>query len=457
MPKKIAMVISPHADDAAAFCGATISKFSSDGWNIILVRVTNDSSDSVGLSREETMIRNAAELQKAASIMGISEIVELGYETDTLAEVSELELREKFVFLIRKHRPYALFSFDPMGLYENNQDHIKVAQAVDEALWVSAFDKHYPQHCKNGYSSFLVCERWFFGRKLPIPNHVEDVSLFMGKKIQALYQHQTMMKHTLKQYQMQLETWGRRVQWIDESYEKDHYELLATFLQEQANAIAHKYQLGEGKMGEEFRLERFGDLEELFQAMAEPIPGSEPIIREGLDKPIPPPVCSQDQLKHIFPENLNHRMSIMGHHHLCAGAFDGLLNSIPFRLSYPNLVERLLPSADMEVQTIYGYDLFCYQCSYWSEDDGRCSTGWKNKISKDAAVLDYLGIPTGKTQRLEDLQRLLAEKITPQKLEYFCGSGEWKCESFLLGICQKGYASLREKYGNSAKSNTLEG
>jgi hypothetical protein len=81
-----------------------------------------------------------------------------------------------------------------------------------------------------------------------MPNHVEDVSQFVSKKIQALFQHQTMMKHTLKQYQLQLSTWGKRVRWIDESYEKDHYELLATFLQEQANAVAKKYNLGEGKM-----------------------------------------------------------------------------------------------------------------------------------------------------------------------------------------------------------------
>jgi LmbE family N-acetylglucosaminyl deacetylase len=457
MTNRIAMVVSPHADDAAVFIGATISKFSSDGWKIILVRVTDDSSDSVDFSREETIIRNASELQKAASIMGISEIVDLGYETDTLAEVSELELREKFVFLIRKHQPYALFSFDPMGLYENNQDHIKVSQAVDEALWVSAFDKHYPQHYKEGYPPFSVCERWFFGRKLPTPNHVEDVSQFMAKKIQAVYQHQTMMKHTLKQYQMQLNTWGKRVKWIDESYENDHYELLATFLQEQANTVAKKYDLGEGKMGEEFRLERFGDFEELFQAMAEPIQGEEPISREGLDLTTPNPVWTEAQFRNMLPENLNQRINIMGHHHLCAGAFDCLLTSIPFQLSYPKLVEKLRPSPNLEVQTIYGYDLFCYQCSYWSEEDGRCSTGWKNKISKDSAVLDYLGIPTGTTQRLEDLQRLLAEKITPEKLEYFCGSGEWKCESFLLGICQKGYESLRKKYSNSAKSNVSEG
>jgi len=72
-----AMVISPHADDAAAFCGATIAKFADQGWKVILVRVTDDRKDSVGLSIEVTIQKNAHELREAARILGIHEIVEL--------------------------------------------------------------------------------------------------------------------------------------------------------------------------------------------------------------------------------------------------------------------------------------------------------------------------------------------------------------------------------------------
>jgi LmbE family N-acetylglucosaminyl deacetylase len=43
-----AMVISPHAGDAAAFCGGMISKPADQGWKVILVRVTDDCRDSVG-------------------------------------------------------------------------------------------------------------------------------------------------------------------------------------------------------------------------------------------------------------------------------------------------------------------------------------------------------------------------------------------------------------------------
>jgi LmbE family N-acetylglucosaminyl deacetylase len=100
-----AMIISPHADDAAAFCGATLAKFASQGWRLILVRVTDDCKDSVGLTMEEAKKRNAGQLREAAGHMGVSEIVELGYVTDCLADVPLVGLREKIVYLFQNHLP----------------------------------------------------------------------------------------------------------------------------------------------------------------------------------------------------------------------------------------------------------------------------------------------------------------------------------------------------------------
>ena len=37
---KTVLVISPHADDAAAFCGGTIASLVADGARVVLVRVT---------------------------------------------------------------------------------------------------------------------------------------------------------------------------------------------------------------------------------------------------------------------------------------------------------------------------------------------------------------------------------------------------------------------------------
>jgi hypothetical protein len=233
----------------------------------------------------------------------------------------------------------------------------------------------------------------------------------------------------------------------------DMRPLLGMFMQEQAKGVAIQAGWdGETCLGEAFRLVRFGDMESLFQMMAEPLPDiaeaapQRPELEQLHESP-----WDSDQLSQIIPSDIQTHIRLMGHHHLCAGAFDALLAQPTFRLGYANLVNILIPNPDLQVESIYGYDTFCYLCGYWSEVDGRCSTGWKNKISKDAAVLKQLGLKPGTVTRLEDLQRLLAEKVSYQQLQFFCGPGQWKCEFYALGVCQKSYAALREKFGIQAK------
>jgi len=450
---KTALVISPHADDAAAFCGATIAKFADDGWHIILVRVTDDRKDSVGLTVEQTIAKNTEELHAAVKILGVSEIVELGFETDMLADVPLGKLRERMVYLFRKFKPYAVFSFDPFGLYENNQDHVRVAQAVDEAYWIACFDKHYPEHFAEGLEPFSVCERWYFARQLSKVTHYEEVAATIERKIDAVCAHREMMKNTINQYQLQVKTWGKQVRWLQQSKDGDMKPLIGLFLQEQAKGLAQEAGWDtEVKLAEAFRLERFGGLEELFQMMAEPLNESEPApFRAELDHPQEEPTNEIEQA-HIIPLDIKERIRIMGHHHLCAGAFDELLKMPVFRIGYASLVDHINPNPDLIVETVYGYGQFCYHCGYFSQDEGRCTSGWKNKLAKDYAVLEHLGLKPGSQTRLEDLQKMLAEKVSYQKLEEFCGpGGPGKCEFYALGVCQKSFAALREKYGIESK------
>lgn len=442
-----AMVISPHADDVAAFCGGTIARMADEGWRVVVVRVTNDSRDSVGLTVEETIRRNAEEFREAARILGAAEVEELGFETDTLADTPLCALRERLVYMIRKHRPYALFSFDPGGHNEPNQDHVRVAQATDEALWVATFDLHHPEHFAEGLEPFSVCERWYFARELAQPNRVVDVSASMHRRVDAMCAHKTMLSNMIQGLRLQLRTWGRKVEWLEQSAQGDPHELVATFLQAQAKVVGEKYGLPQGSLAEEFRLVRFGGLEELFQGMSEPLPAAKPApFREGLDVTPPPAERAVEQVESIFPQDCAQRVRLMGHHFLCVGAFDELMSSTLFRVGYPDIVERIKADPELNVEAIYGYDIFCYQCGFWSEEEGRCTTGWRDKLAKDAAVLKQLGIRTGEVLTLAELQKRLAERIGPEGLEHFCGPGPWRCEFKLLGHCQRGYERLKEKF-----------
>lgn len=272
---KTVLVIAPHADDAAAFCGGTVARFADEGWRVVIARVTDDAKDSLGLTVEETIARNAAEFREAAKILGAAETVDLGFPTDSLADASKTALRERFVYLYRKHRPYTVIGFDPFGLHEGNMDHIVCAQAAEEAFWVARFDLHHPEHFGEGLAPFAVCEQWYFAREPREVNHVVDVTHTMDRRVEALAANRTMLRNILESSRLQLETWGRRAPAIDAAIVGDPRPLLEVALRMGARQIAQAHGLAEDRLGEAFRVVRFGGMEEFFLAQSEPIAGAE--------------------------------------------------------------------------------------------------------------------------------------------------------------------------------------
>jgi len=203
------LVVVAHADDVALFIGGTVAAWSDAGWRVVVVRVTDDRWDSLGLPEADTVTANAVEFTQAAEILGVAEIVELGYPTDVLGDVSEVELRERIIRQVRLHRPYALVTFDPYSMFgEDNQDHVKVAVATDEAFWTSQFDKHHPEHLTEGLAVHGTFERWYFGRRVLDVTDVVDITHTLDRKVEAACAHRTMMTNYAHQLCLQAATGG---------------------------------------------------------------------------------------------------------------------------------------------------------------------------------------------------------------------------------------------------------
>lgn len=258
-PRRILVVVA-HADDAALFCGGTLARWADEGWELVLVRVTDDATDSVGLDPATTVERNRAELHVAARILGISRIVDLGWPTDTLADRSEVELRGLLIEQVRTWRPYAIVSFDPYGAYfEDNQDHLKVAAAVDETTWTAMFDKHHPEHLEHGLAPHGVFERWYFARRLTEVTDVVEIGPSLGRKVEAILAHRTMMEHLLHQLRLLAGTGGYRVRGLPAPGE-DPRPFIEGLVRERATRTGARWRLGPA---EEFRVVRFLGMEDL--------------------------------------------------------------------------------------------------------------------------------------------------------------------------------------------------
>lgn len=268
---RVVLVVSPHADDVALFIGGTVALWAAAGWRVVVVRVTDDRWDSVGVDEPETIRRHALEVRRAASALGVAEVVDLGWPTDTLADVSHNALRENFIRQIRTHKPFALVTFDQYSMYgEDNQDHKVVAAAVDEAFWTSQFDKHHPEHIAAGLLPHGVFERWYFGRRLTEVTHIVDISAVIATKIEAALCHETPLRNFVNQLRLQASTGGWRVPALDAIQAEEGTETLRAVMQTFLAASSEKVGRPHGlAAAEEFRVVRFGGMEALLDMMGE--------------------------------------------------------------------------------------------------------------------------------------------------------------------------------------------
>jgi LmbE family N-acetylglucosaminyl deacetylase len=254
-----------HADDPALFLGGTIVLWARAGWRVVCLRATDDAKDSVGSNARDTAAANAAEFRAAAAALGIAEIIELGLPTDTLGDISGVMLRERIIWAIRTHKPYALVTFDPYAMYgEDNQDHVKVATATDEAFWTAQFDLHHPEHFAEGLAPHGCFERWYFGRRVTQATDVVDISAALPAKIAAALRHRTMLRNVINQLRMQARTGGWIIPALDEiAGGADMAPFVEAMLGAQARDTGAKYDL---PAAEEFRVVRFGGLTDVLEA-----------------------------------------------------------------------------------------------------------------------------------------------------------------------------------------------
>jgi LmbE family N-acetylglucosaminyl deacetylase len=232
--RKLLLVVA-HADDPAFFVGGASLLWAKAGWYIICLRVTDDRWDSVGIDENDTVQRNAAEFREAAAALGFAEVHDLYWQTDVLGDASRVGLRERIIHSIRRFRPFGLVSFDPFSMFfEDNLDHKVVAEAVDEAFWTAKFDKHHPEHFREGLSPHACVERWYFGRMVVSVTHVFDTVTVLEQQLKAILCHRTMLANISHQMLLESAALGCPSPLVERAVSGDYRPLFETLLVEAA-------------------------------------------------------------------------------------------------------------------------------------------------------------------------------------------------------------------------------
>ena len=144
-PYRRAMVVVAHHDDAEFGCAGTVAKWCRDGLEVVYVICTDGSkgsSDPKMTPERLSDIRRREQLE-AGKVLGLKEVVFLGYEDSMLQ--ATLELRRDIVREIRRHRPDVLICMSPVRNLQGNSyighpDHLAVGEATLAAVFPAARD-----------------------------------------------------------------------------------------------------------------------------------------------------------------------------------------------------------------------------------------------------------------------------------------------------------------------------
>ena len=186
----IAMVVTPHPDDAEIGCGGTIAGWIREGTEVVYVLCTNGDkgTESRDMTSEQLAEIREREQAAAAAALGVKEVVYLRHPDGGLEDSPEF--RGQLVRAIRTHRPDTVFCPDPFRQsFYLHRDHRICGQVTLDAVVPFARDHlHFPDHLRaDGLEPHKAGEILMWGTEAP--DTFVDITETIDLKISALLKH----------------------------------------------------------------------------------------------------------------------------------------------------------------------------------------------------------------------------------------------------------------------------
>jgi LmbE family N-acetylglucosaminyl deacetylase len=180
---KMLAAIQPHCDDIPIFAAGTVLKLMDEGYEGILITVSDDSMAGNGSGYGEVVWKNEKDTNEVAKRLGLKESIFLNYPNHNIDAWPIIEIRARLVFLFRYFKVDTILVYDPSGLYERNPDHYATAKAVEWAAGVCAMKWDYPEFGYAGVKPHPVRERYYFARGPQLVNRVVDIGPYIDQKV----------------------------------------------------------------------------------------------------------------------------------------------------------------------------------------------------------------------------------------------------------------------------------
>ena len=185
------LVVVPHPDDAEIACGGTVAKWIEEGAQACYLICSDGGkgTDDPGLSPVVLAGLRKDEQLKAAALLGVNEVVHLGYPDGELEDTRQF--RRSIVRIIRQFRPQVVICPDPFKRsFYFHRDHRITGQVTMDAVFPYARDRlHFPELESEGIIPHKVGTIMFWGSDEP--DYYVDISKTIDIKIEALGCHKS--------------------------------------------------------------------------------------------------------------------------------------------------------------------------------------------------------------------------------------------------------------------------
>lgn len=226
--KPTVLVVSADTENYLLSAGGAIADMVDRGAVAYVIRVTNDDKDAWDLSPEEAANRTRVESERAGAILGVKEVISMGYRATELADVPFTTLRDRLMVYIRHYRPTVMFIPNPYTEYDRVIDRYYTGRAAEDAWRAASLENYLPPFTAAGLKPHITPELYYYAQPLdprrrdaettstfvPQPK-VVDISRTFDKKLRAVQALKTVNQSAAMRLKARLTSTGRRLPLLD--------------------------------------------------------------------------------------------------------------------------------------------------------------------------------------------------------------------------------------------------
>ncbi len=189
------LVVTAHPDDPEFGFGASVARLAEDGADVFYVICSDgcQGGEDPSVPDAELSAIRYAEQRAAAEVLGVRDVVFLGFRDGSLAPT--VELRKAIAREIRRLKPDLVLTHTPVrsigvGIGASHPDHTAVGEATLSAVYPDARNpRAFRELLAEGLEAHKVKEVWLPG--FDDPDHYVDATGLVDKKIEAILCHRS--------------------------------------------------------------------------------------------------------------------------------------------------------------------------------------------------------------------------------------------------------------------------